>query len=100
MVIGSYRAVAASTDPRRYICIAGLCSSVLNHGVQSRKFQVLDRVVITISAIVYTATLRDFEEFFLLYSAITWYFVSKVTGYSCFHVGAHLITILLHNKIY
>ena len=100
MVIGSYKVVLASVDPRRYVCILTLLTSLLNHGFKSRRLQILDRAVITSSAVMYTYTARDFEELYLLYAAITCYLLSKATGYACFHVFAHGIVILLHNKVF
>ena len=100
MTLGSLKVVVQSVDPRRYMCVLGLCTSLLNHGFGTKRLRVLDRVVITGSAIVYTYTYRDLEELYLLYSAITCYFVSKITGYTCFHVAAHGLATLLHNKVF
>ena len=100
MVIGSYRVTLASVDPRRYMCWLTLITSLLNHGIRSRRLQILDRCVIASSAVMYTYTYRDLEELYLLYSAIACYFLSKVTGYVCFHVWAHGLVILLHNKVF
>jgi len=99
MLIGTFQVMVYSQNPIKIVCISGVTTSLLNHGTGNYYLRLLDRVVITVSAVTYMFYLNDLYNRILLYIAISCYFLTKLTKIMYFHALSHFLYIIFHNNL-
>jgi hypothetical protein len=100
MLIGTCKVMIYSQNPIKIVCISGVTTSLLNHGTNNNYYlRFLDRIVIMFSAVLYMFYLNDIYNKILLYTAISSYFLSKITKVIYFHIFSHFLYIIFHNNL-
>jgi hypothetical protein len=101
MFLGNFPFIVISKHSSfiKYYYLTGLTTSLLNHGFNSSILQSFDRSTMILGVIVDTYYIIDTTDFQLLWLSIYSYFIAKYTGYKFFHVYAHILITILHNKI-